>query len=184
MIGRNRTVLRHHIGWAALLLSVGCRGPAIDNPAGDAADSLPAALPNQPPGRIYERSFAFLTEDSLVVTWQLSARSQPSGVARRARGWLARGGVWDPFHDEAWESPPSRVPWRLVPHGGVRLVVGELDALQSLVYRNGPRRLEVDIGESLAEWRGPGGGTYQLSHATATVLGGQVSGLLADLSRS
>ncbi len=184
MIGSEPSVLRHRIAWVALLVLTGCGGPAVEDPAAAAADSVPQSAPGPFAGRIYERSLAFISADSISVVWQMSARSQPGSVARRARGWLARAGVWDAFHDASWESPPSRVPWRIVPHEGVRLVVGEQDALQSLVYVNGPRRLEIDFGAPLAEWRGPGGGTYQVSRATAMVLDGRVAGLVADLGRS
>ena len=55
--------------------------------------------------RSYERDVVFLTTDRdslIIVPWVFEASTQPGGVVRHLRGWLARSGVWDPFFSAEW----------------------------------------------------------------------------------
>ena len=119
----------------------------------------------QPPQRAYERAVVFVstTGDSLfVVPWIMEAYSRPGGVTRIARGWLARSSLWEAFMRDAWESPPNREPWRILPHGPLRILVGEGDRLDRIVYEGGSRRLEVSLNENLVEWTGNLGTSFDV----------------------
>ena len=161
---------------------------ACTDPAPAPATTLPAETPEQlvtqSVGRSYQRGFAFFSGDSIVVSWASDARSQPGGVRRRHRGWLHRGGTWDAFLDARWVGPPTREPWRLVPHGPVRLVVSAGEALDRLVFDDPPRSLELRFGDAFAEWAGPQGQVVRLADALVSLPDREVRGTVVDLNRT
>ena len=137
--------------------------------------------------RSYERHIVFLTfqgDSTLVVPLAFSAHTRPEGVDRDMKGWLARGLTWDPFLAETWSGPSNAAPWRILPHGPVRLVVGQGDALESVLFQEGGRNLEVSIGELLVEWSGQRAQTYRFHESTIVLADQTVEGHLFDLSRA
>jgi hypothetical protein len=137
--------------------------------------------------RIYERRLLFLGSDpdsALVVPWFFTARAEPDAVVREIRGWLARAGTWEPFFRQGWRSGPARAPWRLLPYGPVRLVVGPGDALEDVIFQEGARQLHVSFGSLLADWTSPGGDVYRIHEAGVQLATGTVEGILLDLSRT
>jgi hypothetical protein len=170
-----------------LILLSGC-GPAGETPAGDGTPTEEAGQPTRNfQGRSYERHIVFLTargDSTLVVPWSFTARTKPGGVDRSVRGWLARSDSWDPFVNEVWESPPSRVPWRILPHGPARIIVGPGEALERIFFQEGPRRLEVTLGDLLVEWTGRRAQTFRIHEGETVLSSGQVPGFVLDLTRS
>ncbi len=149
------------------------------------------ATPSQPTpadsGRIYERSIVFLSTQSdsvFVVPWFFTVRTGAGVVRRHGRGWLLRGAVWDPFFDEAWETPLVRAPWRPMPHGALRLQVGEGDALEQVSFVSAGRRLDLMLESSLAEWTGRRGETFRFLAGGLVLAERRVSGLVLDLNRA
>jgi hypothetical protein len=137
-------------------------------------------------GRVYERSVVFLstTRDSvLVVPWLFSARTLPGGVRREARGLLGRGDEWEPFFSDLWETPPTRVPWRVLPRGRMRLVVGMDDAIEEVVFDEGARRLELALGSEVADFAGQRGETVRMLDGSLVLASTRVPGYVFDLSR-
>lgn len=170
-----------------LMLLVGCSG-GRDTGAGDrdAGDQEPAPARNFQ-GRRYERHIVFLTtrgDSTLVVPWSFTARTRPGAVDRTIKAWLARSDTWDPFLAERWESPPTRVPWRILPRGPARLIVGEGDALERIYFEEGPRRLEVALGDLLAEWTGPRAQTFRIHEGITVLASGEVPGIILDMARA
>jgi len=138
-------------------------------------------------GRIYERNFVFTTlagDSAFLVPWLLSAQTRPGGVQRHARGLLARGTSWDAFYDQRWETPPTRTPWRILPHGSLRLLVGEGDAVEAVIFTEGQRQLELEFGAgALVEWTGMRGQLYRLVEGAAYLSEQRVPGMILDMSR-
>jgi len=137
--------------------------------------------------RSYERHIVFLTvggDSTLLVPLSFSARTQPEGVSREIRGWLARSETWDPFFSEQWDGPPNSAPWRILPRGSVRLIVGQGDALETILFQEGGRSLEMSLGELLAEWSGQQAQTYRVHEASLTLSDQTVEGYLLDLTRA
>jgi len=155
-------------------------------PQGDTSTPEPTASGNFR-GRIYERNIVFttLSEDSaFLVPWLMTAQTRPGRIDRRARGFVARGGTWENFYDQSWETPPSRAPWRVLPHGSLRLVVGDGDAVEDVIFAEGPRQLEVELsGGSLMEWTGAHGQIYRLVEGAAYLSDQRVGGLVLDMTR-
>jgi len=168
-------------------LLAGC-GPAAEAPPETEVaeeDSLASARNFQ--ARSYERHIVFLTfqgDSTLLVPWSFTARTRPDGVDREVRGWLARSDTWDPFLSEQWEGRPNVAPWRLLPHGPVRLVVGMEDALETIIFESGARNLEVNLGELLAEWAGQRAQTYRVHKGTVVLSDQTVDGHLLDMARA
>jgi hypothetical protein len=175
-------------GRSSLLLVLAlasCSGePAESEPTGDAdvaADSAPAD-----PGRFFERSIVFLTtrpDSVLIVPWLISARTLPGGVQREVRGLLARGDTWEEFFADQWESPPTRLPWNPLPRGRMRLVVGDLDALEQVLFDEGPRQLGVQLLQPRAEWSGPRGESFRLLDGALMMASARVPGVVLDVTR-
>ncbi len=138
-------------------------------------------------GRVYERSLVFLgtgTDSVFGVPWLLSVRTGGDGVQRRNRGWFLRGDVWDPFHDDVWETPSVRAPWRPLPHGPLRLVVGDGDALEQISFVEGGRRLDLTLDSSRAEWTGRRGETFRFLGGGLVLAERRVPGIVLDLNRT
>ncbi|MFP3947506.1 MAG: hypothetical protein ACLFWG_02150 [Longimicrobiales bacterium] len=123
------------------------------------------------------------SDTMLVVPIFFLARTTREGVLRSIRGRVGRGASWEPFAEEEWLGPASRTPWRIVPRGPVRLVVGDGGALETVIFRDPPRLLELDLGEQLAEWTGTGGSTFRLE-ASSVLLGSRTfDGITLDMAR-
>ncbi len=167
---------------------LGACGPTDQTPPGASVaeeDSLAPIRNFQT--RSYERHIVFLTSEgdsTLLVPWSFTARTRPDGVDREVRGWLARSDTWDPFLSERWEGPPNAAPWRLLPHGPVRLVVGFGDALETIIFQEGARKLEVNLGELLVEWSGQRAQTYRVHEGTIILSDQTVDGHLLDMTRA
>lgn len=175
---------------AALFLALAAPACVEDaSPGGGDPDPDSAAVRSgsEAAGRSYERAFVFaaVEGDTLVLVPVLfTARAGPRGVDRRIRGWLGRAGTWEPFVDERWRTEPSGTAWRILPRGPVRLVVGEDDAIETIIFRQPPRVLELDLGQGLVEWTGARGGVYRLEETTLVLGTRRFSGVALDLARS
>lgn len=119
----------------------------------------------------------------LAVPLFFTARTTEEGIHREIRGWVARGESWESFAEESWVTSPSRNPWRIVPRGAVRLIVGRAGTLETVVFRDPPRVLELDLGEELVEWTGAEGSTFRLESAAAVLGSRTFEGLALDMTR-
>ena len=181
------SAMRHPL--ATVILMAGLTGCRAEPPPQGVDDASPPELgaDGNLQGQVYERAVVFTTsvgDSTLIVPWLFGARTRPGGVTRTARAWLARGGEWEPFFQESWETPPTRVPWRLHPRGGLRLVVGEGEALEALLFEEGRRRLEVEIGGTRAEWNGSQGETFTVADGAAVLSEQRLPGLVLDFARA
>ena len=131
----------------------------------------------------YHRTVAFVDvskDPTMFVPWDFENRVEQTGVRRILRGWLGRGGQWRLFVNEEWVTPPSRAPWRILPRGPARLVMGLDDILREVYIQEGIRDLSVQPGEVLAEWSGQRGDTYRLHAGVARLSGVEYQGLVVD----
>jgi hypothetical protein len=176
---------------AALVASAaflaGCGAPEGEPAAEPEEQGTPDAATATFRGRTYERNIVFtaLSGDSaFVVPWLISGQTQPGGVRRQARGLLARGSTWEEFYDQSWETQPTRTPWRVLPHESLRLLVGEGDAIEGMIFSEGQRQLELEVtGGALMEWTGTRGQVFRLLDGAAYLSDQRVAGLILDMSR-
>ncbi len=171
---------------ALAVLAHGCR-PDPSSLQGEAGVEPADTTPDRNfESRVYERNIVFMTtgqDSAIIVQWFFTARTHPGGVVREVRGWLARSGEWEPFFQDRWEGPPTRAPFRILPRAAMRLLVGEGDALEAILYEEGARQLDVLINGPVADWSGTRGEVFRV-HDGSMLLGGQpADGLLLDVNR-
>ena len=180
-------------GPAAMLLALctvafaacGEAAPPVET-EGPAEAVAPAdALPDT--GRAYERALVFIGSEPdsvFVVPWLLEVRTGGPSTVRRARGWLLRGDDWDPFFEDRWETPPLRAPWRPLPHGALRVQVGDGGGLEGLSFVEDTRRLDLSLGPARAEWTGRRGETFRFLDGDLILAERSLPGLVLDLNRA
>lgn len=147
-------------------------------PAGAAAADSGAA-----PGTVYQRTVVFIEpsgDSALFVPWDFENRIEADGLHRSVRGWLGRAGEWRLFMEDDWVTGPTRAPWRIVPRGPTRLVMGFQDALEQIYYREGVRDLSLRLGETVVEWSGQRGATYRLMEGSVRLGDVETAGLVLD----
>ena len=170
----------------AAVTALACSGPET-TPQPEVDTAAEPAAPGNFRGRIYERNFVFTTvsgDSAFLVPWLMTAQTRPGGVDRRARGFFARGSTWEDYYDQSWETPPSRAPWRILPHGSLRLVVGDGEVVEGVIFSEGPRQLELELsGGPLMEWTGARGQIYRLLEGAAYLSEQRVAGLILDMTR-
>lgn len=131
----------------------------------------------------YYRTVVFVDASrspTMFVPWDFENRTEADSIHRILRGWLGRGGEWRQFADEEWDTPQSRSPWRILPRGSVRLVMGFTDVLLELYYQEGIADLSVQPGAVMAEWSGQRGDTYRLHAAAARLSRAEYQGVVVD----
>jgi hypothetical protein len=173
---------------AAILLA--CAGFGCAEPAPEvfveSQGTTPSDAPRDFPGRSYERNFVFTTvtgDSLLIVPWLFETTTQPGTVVREARGWLDRSGTWDAFFAERWQTPPTRIPARVLPHGSLKLVVRDGNAVDGIIYDEGDRNLELALGSVLMEWGGPRGEVFQLLDGSLYLSDRRLGGIVLDMAR-
>ncbi len=178
--------------WPAVFLPIVWLGACLDDPTLETAPPFPGQSNATTPatsvqgaavGTTYRRTFAFMdvsTDSSLFVPWDFVNRVEADGIARAIRGWLGRSGEWRMFVEEDWSTEPVRAPWRIVPHGSARMLVGMGGAVQELYFRDAVRDVAVRPGGVVAEWNERPGETYRLLTGTAVLGGAETEGLLLD----
>ena len=135
------------------------------------------------PGTTYQRTIVFVetsSDSAMFVPWDFENRIEADGVHRSVRGWLRRAGQWRLFMDDSWVTEPTRAPWRIVPRGSARLVVGLQDVLQEIYYQEGLRDLSLRLGETIVEWSGQRGETYRVQEGSVRLGDVETRGLVLD----
>ena len=162
-------------------------GEAETAPPADTAGDAPATEAGNLAPRSYERNFVFAALDGesvFMVPWMIQTDEYSDTVVREAQGWLARGGIWEAFYAERWETPPTRNPARVLPHRSLSFVVREGDAIDGIVFEEGPRSLELVLGEVHATWSGARGEAFEVIAGAAYLSDQRVDGLILDMSRA
>lgn len=176
----------HGIGIVLLIAASACGRPEPAPPSGTGGDPSPETDGNFT-RHTYERNFVFISleSDSLfLVPWLMKTIETPDTVTRTARAWLARGGVWEGFYSERWLTGPTRSPGQVLPQGSLRLLVRDGNAIDGILFEEGPRSLELILGDVEASWTGARGGAFELLEAAAYIADRRVDGLVLDMARA
>lgn len=177
--------VRRAVRVVGLLCAAACGDSVPEPPSRPTGEAPVESDPAQ--ARAYDRHFVFMSfagDSALVVPWLMRTVERPGAVDREARGWLDRGGRWEAFYAERWEAPPTRSPDRVLPHGNLKLMVREGDAVDGIIFEEGPRRLEIALGSSRAIWTGPRGGAVELVEGAAYLADQRVDGLVLHMARA
>jgi len=170
----------------SLAISLSACNPDEQAPAGDLSSTQTMVNKTGFPGPSYERNFVFMTtttDSLLLVPWLLEMTLDSNKVFREARGWVDRSGTWEPFLDERWQTPTTRYPARILPYGTFRIIVGESDRVDGIIYTDGPRNLELALGRSVAQWGGPREERLRLLEASLHLGEERLNGIVLDMAR-
>lgn len=157
------------------LVLAACRGDG----GADFDPEGPAGAP-----AVYERRLLFLAPDEephLGALFDFSTVPAGTALRRSARGWLHLEDGWRELLDLAWEMEPMREPWRLVPHGPLRLVVGDDDDIEAVVHRTESNLLRLITGQDAAGWVPHAEGQLRLRGSRLHVDGHEADGMVLDL---
>jgi hypothetical protein len=134
------------------------------------------------PTAAYERRLIFLGPGQRLPSAAIVdfvAVSDSLGLRRGVRARLADGSDWSRLMDAGWEMDRMREPWRLVPHGPLRLVVGDAGDLGAVIFR-ADTEIRLEPGAALAELS-PEPGLQLVLRQGRLALGAElVSGVLLD----
>lgn len=152
--------------------------------AGGAGEEIPATGREEfGPTAAYDRRLVFLgpgAELPTAAVFDFAVLSDSAGLRRGIRARLVDGMEWIPLMDAGWEMARMREPWRLVPHGDLKLIVGSAGELDALVFAGEELGVRLDPGSSIAEYS-PDAGTQLVLRQAELRLGGEpVTGILLD----
>jgi hypothetical protein len=168
-----------------LLLVLAAPGGCDDGAPWGSDDATPAGEPPADfgPSAAYERRLVFLGPGSDLPTAAIldfTALSDSAGVRRGARVRWLDAGEWRQVMDAGWEMAPLRDPWRVLPHGPLKVVVNDAGEIGAVSYRGEPS-LRLESGRILAESSPDAGTQLVLRQARLMVADEEaVMGVLLD----
>ncbi len=175
------------VSLALCLLLCACGGDAPAPPITQQGSQASEGAERNFEDGLYERNVVFMTvgaDSTIIVPWFFRASSSEGGVDREVEGWLRRRGLWEPFFHDEWSTEPTRTPFRIQPRGPMDLVIGDGGRLERILFAEGPRQLEVVIGEGMSDWSGNRGETFRVHQGTALFGDQQVEGIVLDMNRA
>ncbi|HUE77532.1 MAG TPA: hypothetical protein VMM83_06280 [Longimicrobiales bacterium] len=135
------------------------------------------------PTAAYDRRLVFLgpgAELPTAAVFDFAVLSDSATLRRGIRVRLVDGVEWIPLMDAGWEMERMREPWRLLPHGDLKVIVGSAGELDALVLAGEELRVRLDPGSSIAEYS-PDAGTQLVLRQAELRLGGEpIAGILLD----
>jgi hypothetical protein len=132
---------------AAALAVAACES----GPGGSPADQ--EVTPDYGPTAAYNRRLVFLGPGAQLPTtavFDFVALSDSIGLRRGVRARVVNGVRWRTLIDEGWAMAPMREPWRLVPHGPIKITVTETGDLGALIHRDSVTT-RLFLGATIAE---------------------------------
>ncbi len=163
------------VALALTIAAVSCeRGAPARGSAGAPADTLS--------GRTFRTRLVFVggSPDSLVaaVVRTSAASAGAAEMRHRAFGWVGRTLGWQPFLAAEWRGAPMRNPALLLPHDGMRLMVGADGSLESVAFDSAAPPFRIDVGDTLLTDVGAGAAVMTLRRATLRMEGEAIPGAL------
>lgn len=134
------------------------------------------------PEAAYERRMIFLGPGQRLPTAAIVdfvAVSDEAGLRRGVRARLSDGTEWSRLMDAGWEMDRMREPWLLVPHGPMRLVIGDEGEVDAIVFRS-DSEVRIEPGGLLGQRRADAGTQLVLRQGRLAFGGDLVQGILLD----
>ncbi len=134
------------------------------------------------PATTYERRLLFLATGPdlpATATFDFTAVIDSAGLRREAGIRLAADGRWTELLDGAWFTDAIREPWRILPHGELRVIVSDAGEIDALALDSEPG-LRIEIGPRMAESSPVAGTQLVLQNATLTTTDSAYDGVLLD----
>lgn len=134
-------------------------------------------------GMVFERHLLFVggaPAAPVAAVYDFTVIDHGSRLERTALSWVLRDGRWRPLLNATWAHAPMRDPWRLVPHGGLRIIAAE-DGELELVYREGATTTRLLPSSGITQWTGPRSREILLRYGALSISGEDVHGSIFDL---
>ena len=173
---------RAFVSRCLLLLALaggGCDRVGAPGPPEDAVDAAGAA----PALALYRREILFLSQDDEGNAAALASQVRPAeNRARRStHAWLRRTGEWTPLLQDQWDAAPLRQPWRILPHGTLRVLVEDGGELESFIFGRAADATRLNPGPLAAEWTSGPEARVLLREGELLVGGTGAPGLVLDV---
>lgn len=159
--------------------------PACENGPPWGGGGAPTADDDGPdfgPTAVYNHRLIFLGPGADLPTtavFDFTALSDSIGLRQGVRVRVVDGAGWRGLMDAGWEMESMRAPWRLVPHGPLKMVVGETGDLAAVIHRDSVTT-RLALGSTLAELSPDVGTQLVLRRAQLVLDGRSVPGILLD----
>lgn len=180
----NRRMTRLTAGACAIALSVAfvtaCDREAREPPSGDPAAASDRARPPEPlPRARYRTELTFVGTGvpPSLLHLRFDNVTDSASLRVRYRGWFA-GEQWSAILEHRDSLPVPRAAWRVLPTGGLRVLVGEGGELASIVVALDEGPLRLDSRGAIAAWNSSTGQRESLRLAELLDGSGAETGLL------
>ncbi len=134
------------------------------------------------PTATYGRRLIFMGPGDQLPTaaiFDFTSLSDGVAVRRGVRARVLTDEEWTTVVDAGWTLEPMREPWRIVPGGGLKVMVNDAGEISALAHPGDPE-VRLRPGALLAENSPDAGTQFVLRQATLTVRDETVRGILLD----
>lgn len=132
---------------------------------------------------LYRRELSFLAEEGGRPAATVSAQVRPLGnrALRSVQAWMTTDAGWTVLALDRWEAAPLRQPWRVLPHGPLRLLVEDGGDLEALVFGREASSPRLESGPLAGEWNAGADARVLLRGAELRVGATATPGVLVDV---
>lgn len=126
---------------------------ACGNGADEAATLPPERVESE--AKAFQRRIFFVTEDEErldLLAFEHTVLARETEVERGATLWHLGEEGWKSLIELAWEDQPIREPWRIVPHGPLRIIVDDTGELLALRLRTPHGNGRLSATTIVDEW--------------------------------
>lgn len=131
----------------------------------------------------YGRHFVFVSGSAdapRAAVFDFVTLLASDSVHRSARVWVGDPAGWTRLHDSEWSDAPMREPWRLVPHGPLRLVVDDAGEVDALLLRTN-EQLSLTTMPPRGEWSPTEALSFRVRQAGLDIGGEALAGVVLDV---
>ncbi len=104
---------------------------------------------------VYRARVLFVGESAdspIAAVAHFSAGGAGHRVGHRVHVWLGRGSGWRSIAVEEWRDAPLRDTSMILPHGRIRLMLGDDGRIESIAARGDSTDLRFDVDDSIRAW--------------------------------
>jgi hypothetical protein len=163
------------MGLMGLIAACGRNTDPEAEPGGGAANS---------PKMSYARRMLFVggpEASPVVVAFDYAVLAGPLTIERSAGLWRVGAELWDPLLILQWSDSAIREPWRLIPHGPLRIMVDDTGEIETLRARGEMGEFRLSPETRLVEWSPDELARYQISMGEWRVGAEKIAGFLVDI---
>ena len=136
-------------------------------------------------GHRFQRTFLFLSAEEgtrVAVLWTFLQEVVPEGVLRSRTGYLSGEDQWEELLRDQRMTPHQRFPWRILPGGGIRIVMDPGEEITSISFDLPARQATVTRGRLLGDWSPGPERTLRLFQSDLILPTRELRGYLLDSS--